>query len=458
MSWWNRLKGQASAQFLDVIQWLDDSNDTIVYRFPIHDQAITDQSKVVVREGQAAVFIAEGQMSDVFAPGTYTLNTPNTPIQSFFSTIAYSFNNPYKGDILFVSTRQFTDNGWGTQNPFMMRDPEFGPIRVRAFGTYAFRVTDPAAFIRQVVGTDGLFTTSEISGHIKKRVVSSLASSIGKSGIPVLDLVSNYEDLGRAVLEKINPEFDSNLGVSLTDLTIGNISLPKQVEEALDNRSKMGILGNLNAYTQLRTADAIEHAARNPGLAGAGVGMGVGMGVGHAVSSQMTGSAGHFNPQTGMQGPPPTSSAPPTLHYNGPSGAKQLSAAQIAGIVAADRHGDHKVWANGWPDWKSWRDVSEVASLVPPATSTTPPPTPAGPPPAPSEPSYHYHGVGGEGERPLSEVVAAVRAAPDGKHHVWQAGWDGWKPVSDVDAIVRALETGPPPPPAGDEGPPPPPA
>jgi membrane protease subunit (stomatin/prohibitin family) len=455
MSWWNRIKGQASAQFLDVIQWLDDSNDTLVYRFPIHDQAITDQSKVIVREGQAAVFISGGQMSDVFAPGTYTLDTPNTPITSFFKTIAYGMENPYKGDILFVSTRQFTDNGWGTQNPFMLRDPEFGPVRIRAFGSYAFRVTDPAKFVRQVVGTDGLFTTDEITGHLKKRLVSALSTAIGQSGVPVLDLVANYESMAEQVREQINPKFSEALGVSLTDLIIGNISLPKEVEEALDSRSKMGILGNINAYTQLKSADAIGVAAANPGMAGAAMGMGVGFGMGNAVAQQMGGSAGQFNPQTGMS---PAAAAPPpppvaaTLHYNGPSGQAELSADEILKRIAADRDGNHMVWAAGWSGWKAWTDVPELADKLPPA-----PPAAPGPPPAPSATVYHHHDGSTQTEVSLDELVALIRADPDGTHNLWADGWSGWKAAKDVPEVVSALQAGsPPPPPSG--GPPPPPA
>ncbi len=206
MGIWDRIVGGAKAQFLDVIQWLDDSNDTIVWRFPVHDQAITDKSKVIVREGQAGVFIAEGRMSDVFAPGTYTLDTPNTPILSFFQSIAYGLETPYKGDILFVSTRVFTNQGWGTQAPFMMRDAEFGPVRVRAFGSFAFRVVDPGKFIREIVGTDGRFTTDEISGQIKKQLVAAITTGIAASGTPLLDLVGIYTAIGEQGRKQIDPQ------------------------------------------------------------------------------------------------------------------------------------------------------------------------------------------------------------------------------------------------------------
>ncbi len=449
MGIWDRITGQASAQFLDVIQWLDDSNDTLVYRFPIYDQAITDQSKVIVREGQSAVFVAEGRLSDVFAPGTYSLDTPNSPVLSFFKSIAYGMQNPYKGDILYTSTRQFTDNGWGTQNPFMMRDAEFGMVRVRAFGTYSFRVIDPATFIRQVVGTDGLFTTDEITGQLKKKLVSSFATAVGQARIPVLDLVASYEALGEQVRAGIDPKFREDYGITLTDLTVGNISLPKEVEAALDTRSKMGILGDLNAYTKLKSADAIEAAARNTGMGGAGMGMGMGMGMGAAVAGQMTGGGGSgvFNPHQGMQSssgavPPPVPSSQ-RFHYNGSGGQAELSVDEIVARVVADRTGQHLLWAPGFPAWKPWSEVEAVSTKVPPAA--------AAPPPLPGASTFHYHGPDGASELSAADIAAAVGAAPDESHLVWKTGWSGWKPANEVDEIASLLD-GPPPVP---EGPPP---
>lgn len=384
MGFWDRIKGQAGAQFLDVIQWLEQDQDTIVWRFPIYDQAITDQSKVIVREGQVAVFVSEGRLSEVFAPGTYTLDTANQPITAFFKTIAYAMNNPYKGDILFVSTKQFTNNGWGTQNPFMMRDQEFGPVRVRAFGNYSFRVTDPAAFIRQIVGTDGLFTREEITGQLKVKVTTSFISAIGAAGIPVLDLAANYQSVGDKVRDAMNPPFVEQYGISLTDFTVANISVPEEVEKALDTRSKMGILGNLDAYTKLKAADAIGDAAKNQGIGGMGAGMGVGLGVGQVMAGAMAGAmgSGTFDPQTGMKPAAPAPAAAPTFHYAGPSGQSQASADEIAAKVAADRAARHLVWATGWAQWKSWDEVPEIAGRVPPPLDV-PPPVPSGPPPLP---------------------------------------------------------------------------
>jgi membrane protease subunit (stomatin/prohibitin family) len=451
MGLWDTLKQHAGAQFLDVIEWLDSTNDTIVYRFPIFNQAITDNSKLVVREGQAAVFVSEGKLSEVFGPGTYTLGTKNAPIMAFFQSIAYGLNNPYKGDVYFVSTRQFTDNRWGTSNPIMMRDAEFGPVRIRAFGIYTFRVTDPAVFIRQIVGTDGLFTTEEINGQLKRKLVSAFSDTVGKAKIPVLDLAASYMDLGDQLRDRMNPAFGEAYGITLTDFTIENISLPENVEKALDDRSKMGVIGNLGAYAQLQAAESIKVAAANPGLGGAGVGMGVGFGMGNVMGGVMAGAGagGQFNPHQGMQGgpapmPPPMPSAV-KYHYHGPSGQGELTRDELVARVAADRNGNHQLWQAGWPGWKSWRDVPEIVAALPPA-----------PPPPPGDAEFHYHGPAGQGTKRTSEIVALLRQDPNGAHSLWQNGWPGWKPAKDVPEIAVAMSASAPPPPPG--APPPPPA
>lgn len=370
MGLWDMLKQQASAQFLDLLEWLEDGGKTVVWRFPVFNQAITDRSRLVVREGQAAVFVSEGRLSDVFGPGSYTLDTKNTPIMSFFTTIAYQFQYPYKGDVYFVSTRQFLDNAWGTPNPILMRDPEFGPVRVRGFGNYAFRITDPAAFLRQVVGTDGLFTSDEITGQLKKKLVSVLADTLGESGVPLLDLASRYMDLGDTLRDRINPHFQSSYGVTLTDFAIQNLTLPEEVEKALDTRSKMGVLGNLDQYAKLQAAEALGTAAANPGLGGAGVGMGVGFGLGQQMAGMMASAAAAPGVVAPPAVPPPLPSA--SYHYAGPSGQVQAAADEVARRVGQDRSARHLVWMPGWSAWKPWSEVPEIAALVPPA----PPPLP----------------------------------------------------------------------------------
>lgn len=448
MNLWDTLKKHAGAQFLEVIDWMDSTKDTLVYRYPTFNQAITSQSKLVVREGQAVVFVSEGRLSEVFGPGTYNLDTKNAPIMRFFQSIVYKLEEPYKGDIYFVKTGQVLENGWGTATPVMLRDAEFGPVRIRAYGIFSYKITDPATFIRQIVGTDGLFTTDEINGQLKKKLVGSLAQVIGKSKIAVLDLASNYQDLGDQLRDQINPTFAESYGIALTDFTVQNISLPEEVEKALDTRTKMGVLGNLDAYTQLKAADAIEHAAKNPGMGGLAANMGVGFGLGNQVGAQLGRAqqfGGQFNPTQGMMGAPAAAPPPPPpmdlWHYNGPTGQAQLGTADVVARVAADPSGSHMVWKPGFAGWKTFREVPELAAALPPPPVAAPPP-----PPMPS--TYHYNGPGGQGQKTLDQVVAEVAANPAGPHHVWQAGWAGWKPAAEVPEIAARLgPPGPPPPP-----------
>lgn len=453
MALWDTLKTHAKAQFLDVIQWLDDSQDTLVYRFPIFNQAIQDGGKLVVRESQAAVFVSEGQLSQVFTPGTYELSTRTKAIWSFFESIKYALNYPYKGDIYFVSTRQFTDQKWGTPNPIMMRDKDFGAVRVRAFGSYAFRISDPAQFLREIVGTNGLFTTEEINGHVKRKLVSAFADTLGETKLPVLDLAAQYMDIGDALRQRMSPWFEQNFGLALTDFVVENVSLPPEVEKMLDKRTSMGIIGDMGAFTQFQAANAIESMASRPGASNPMMDAGMGMAMGGAMGAQMARGAGGgvFNPQTGFGGGAPAAAPPPPpptvakLHYHGPAGQGEYTAAEIAAIIAKDRAGTHNVWAAGWPGWRSWRDAPEVATLVPPEM-----------PPPPVATTFHYAGPAGQAELSLADVVARLQASPGGQHMVWKAGFDGWKNAAEVPEIAAALNANrPPPPPVGPPPPPP---
>lgn len=439
MSIWNFLKPHATAQFLDLIEWVDDSNDTLVWRFPVFNKAITDKSKLVVREGQAAVFVSEGQISEVFGPGTHNLDTKNIPILAFFQSIAYQFNYPYKGDIYFLSTRQFLDQTWGTTGPIMMRDPEFGAVRIRSHGVFGYQVTEASTFLRQIVGTDGLFTTDEINGQLKKKLVAALAETLGESDIAVLDLAAQYMNFGEVLIEKISPVFQKEYGLTLTDFTIGNITLPETVEEALDARTKMGVLGNLDAYTQMQVADSVSDAAKNPGIGGAGVGMGVGFGMGNQMSHMMASSqgAGTFDPHTGLK----SGDASQSYHYKGDGDQEELAAAEVASRIATDRGGKHLVWQPGWEEWKPWSEVPELAGLVPPEIEE--------PPPLPDAPGdeWHYSGPEGTDELTADEIRARVSAAPDAKHHVWKKGWEAWRAVSEVPELATDSDDEEPPPP-----------
>lgn len=381
MGLWDTVTNTIKAQFLDVLQWLDDSNNTLVWRYPIQGQAIQDGGKLVVREGQAAVFMAEGKLSDVFGPGTYELSTRTKAIWGFFESIKYGLNMPYKGDVYFVSTRQFTDQKWGTPNPIPMRDKDLGVVRIRAFGVFAYRVTDPAVFLREVVGTNGWYTTDEINGQLKRKLVSALADTIGESKIPVLDLVAQYMDLGDALRQRLTGWFQANYGITLTDFVVENISVPPEVEKMMDKRSSMALAGDMNQYTQFQTANAIEEAAKRPGGGGAFLDAGLGLAMGGAMGAQLNrsqASTGPFNPQVGFGGAPaaPPAAPPPlpvAFHYAGDDGTTVVLAAnEVALRVRANPNGRNLVWREGMANWTNAADVPDIAQHL----RATPPPLP----------------------------------------------------------------------------------
>src|SRR5579884_1527848 len=285
----DKLRGE----LIDIIEWTEPSqSDLLAYRFPRYDNEIKYGAKLTVREGQAAAFVNEGQLADVYSPGLYTLQTENMPILSTLKGWKYGFNSPFKAEVYFISTRRWTDQKWGTANPIMLRDPEFGPVRVRAFGTYAVQVTDPATFLRQLVATDPSFETYEITGQLRNTIVARFADAIGQAKIAVLDLAGNYDRISHIALEQIRPDLAA-MGLALSSFYIENISLPPEVEQMLDKRTQMSVLGDLNQYTKFQAANAISDAAKNPG----GVaGLGASMAAGVAVGQQMAGALGSTTP------------------------------------------------------------------------------------------------------------------------------------------------------------------
>ena len=282
MGIWDLVK----SELIDVIEWLDDSGDILVWRFPDEDHEIKMGAKLTVREGQAAVFINEGQLADVFTPGLYSLTTQNMPVMTTLRSWKYGFESPFKAEIYFVSTRNFIDLKWGTQNPIMMRDADLGVVRLRAFGTYSIRVKDPGAFIKQVVGTDGCYTTEEIEGQLRSMLVSAFSGMLGTAKIAALDLAANYRTMGDQAMTSMDPDFQT-YGISLTRFVIENISVPPEVEKMLDTRSQMGLVGDMGRFTQFQTAQAIPEAARSGG-AGGFTGMGVGIAMGQQMAGTMT--------------------------------------------------------------------------------------------------------------------------------------------------------------------------
>ncbi len=277
-----------SAQFIEVIEWLDDTGNTLVYRFPVRDQEIKNGAQLIVRESQSAVFVYEGQIADQFGPGRYTIDGGNTPILSKLGAWKYGFNSPFKSEVYFVSSKQFQDLKWGTPNPVMMRDPDFGMVRLRAFGIYSIRVADPQAFIKEITGTNARFVTEDIEGQLKRTLVSSFTDALGESKIAALDLASNYDELGKFMRGKMSDDFKA-WGLELTKFVIENISLPREVEAAMDKRTSMGVIGDAGRYTQFQAADAMRDAAQNPsGGAGTGAGLGAGFALGNAMAGAMS--------------------------------------------------------------------------------------------------------------------------------------------------------------------------
>lgn len=292
MGIFDKVKDAAMHQFIEVIEWLDATQDTMLYRFPVQGQEIKNGAQLIVRESQAAVFVSEGQIADVFAPGKYTIDGGNTPILTKLGAWKYGFDSPFKSEVYFVNTKQFTDMKWGTSNPIMLRDADFGIVRLRAFGAYSLRISDPSEFIKQIAGTNAQFQTEDIEGQLKRAIVTEFSDALGELKVPALDLAAQYKEMGGAIREKINEEFKT-WGLEVTKFFIENISVPPEVEAALDKRASMGALGDAQKYMQFQAADALRDAAQNEG---GGAGLGAGLGAGFAVGGQM---ANVFGQQAG---------------------------------------------------------------------------------------------------------------------------------------------------------------
>ncbi|MFN3148095.1 MAG: SPFH domain-containing protein [Paracoccaceae bacterium] len=364
-----------TGEFIDVIHWVDDTRDTMVWRFEREGHEIKYGAKLTVREGQAAVFVHEGQLADVFTPGLYMLETNNMPILTTLQHWDHGFKSPFKSEVYFVSTTRFTDLKWGTKNPIMLRDPEFGPTRIRAFGTYTIRVKDPARFLTEIVGTDGEFTSDEISYQIRNIIVQEFSRVIAGSNIPVLDMAANTADLGKLIVAEVAPVLDG-YGIAMPEFYIENISLPPAVEEALDKRTSMGLAGDLGKFTQYSAAEAMTAAAKSGAGAGA-MGAGMGMGMGMMMANQMAqpGPWGQApaQPAAGAVPPPP----PPVEHVwhvaengqtRGPFSKAAMGRMAQAGEITRDTH----VWTAGQDGWMKAEDVRELAQLF----TILPPPPP----------------------------------------------------------------------------------
>ena len=351
-------------EFIDIIEWVDSSNDTIVWKFPRFQNEIKMGAKLTVRESQIAVFMNEGKIADVFQPGMHTLETQNMPILSTLKGWKYGFNSPFKADVFYISTKQFIDQKWGTKNPITLSDPRFGFIELRSFGSFAFRVTDGGKFIKEIAGTNENFSTEEVAEQLRSMIVSKFSDALGEGNIPIEKLAGNTDELSKLGKEKLNEDF-LEYGLTITKFLVENISMPEELKKEIFNYSRLHAI-DMNKLAQFNTANAIGDAAKNQGLGGAGVGMGVGMGMGNMVSNMMN---NNMNTQNQNSMPPP----PPIVQFHvvvngaqaGPFTLQQLQV--MAGSGQLDK--TSLVWKAGMPGWLAAETQAELGSLfnnVPP--------------------------------------------------------------------------------------------
>jgi excisionase family DNA binding protein len=277
-------------ELIDVIEWTDDSRDTLSYRYPDEDKAIKNGAQLIVRESQTVQFMYLGQFGDTFSPGKYSLTTDNIPVLTKLKSWKYGFNSPFKADVYYVTTRLFTGNKWGTANPIMARDDDFGIVRLRAFGTFDFKIVDPKLFLKEVAGSDQHFRLDEFADTMRSRMVSVFSEALAESHVPVLDVATRYSELGAALLPIINPVVGSKYGLEITSFIVENVSVPPEVEAAIDKRSSMAAVGNLNDFVKYQMAKGMES-----GGAGAG-GTAAELAVGFGMAQQMM-QQGLMNPQ-----------------------------------------------------------------------------------------------------------------------------------------------------------------
>jgi excisionase family DNA binding protein len=323
-------------QFLEIIQWEDDSRDTISWRFPDNDKEIKRGAQLIVRESQIAQFIYLGQFGDTFGPGKHSLTTDNIPVLSTLKGWKYGFESPFKADIYYVNTRLFTGNKWGTANPIMMRDPDFGIVRARAYGTFDFKVVDPKLFLKEVAGTDHHFRLDEFADTMRSRVVSVFTDALATAKVPVLDVAARYSELGDALLPIINPQITAKYGLEIPSFIIENVSLPPEVEQAIDKRSSMAAVGNLNDYVKFQMAESLGKGGEAGSMAGTAAGLGAGLSMGQQMMAAMA-TAQTTPPAGGVPPPLPTAGSAPAAPASGlPELLNPADAAQALGVSESD--------------------------------------------------------------------------------------------------------------------------
>ena len=328
-----------SKQFIDIIEWTDDSRDTLSYRFPDEDREIKRNAQLIVRESQVAQFVYLGQFGDSYGPGKHTLSTDNIPILTDLKGWKYGFESPFKADVYYVLTRLFTGNKWGTANPVMMRDADFGIVRLRAFGTYDFRIVDVKKFLKEVAGTDDHFRLDEFNDTMRSRIVSVFTDALASSKIPALDVASRYGELGEALLPLINPAIGAKYGLEMTTFLVENVSVPPDVEEAIDKRSSMAAVGNLNDYVKFQMGQGMA-SGDGGGAGGIAAEMAVGMAMAQQMMNQSGGLMGQATPGIKAPAAPPTPAAAPELMT--PAQVAQALGVAESDVLASLESGDLK--------------------------------------------------------------------------------------------------------------------
>jgi excisionase family DNA binding protein len=312
-------------QVLEVIEWNDDSRDTLSYRFPDDDKAIKRGAQLIVRESQVAQFVYLGQFGDTFGPGKHTLNTDNIPILTKLASWKYGFESPFKADVYYVITRLFTGNKWGTQNPIMLRDEDLGVVRARAYGTFDFRISDPRLFLKEVAGTDHHFRLDEFAETMRSRIVSVFSECLAQARVPIFDVATRHSELGESLLPLINTMTTAKYGLEMTGFVVENVSVPPEVEQAIDKRSSMSAIGNLNDYVKFQMANSLTTPGANPGGVGGDLAVGIAM-------AQQLAQSGLLSPLTGSQPPAQKAAAAPAAPAGG-GGFDLLSPGDVANTL-----------------------------------------------------------------------------------------------------------------------------
>lgn len=337
-------------QLIEVIEWTDDSRDTLSYRWPDDDKEIKNGAQLIVRESQQVQFVAAGQYADLFGPGKHTLSTENVPVLSTILGWKYGFQSPFKCDVYYINTRLFTGNKWGTSNPVLMRDKDFGVVRIRAFGTYDFRIVQPALFLKEVAGTDQNFRIDEFADTMRSRIVSVFTEALAKAQVPVLDVAMRYGDLGQALVQIINPAMVEKYGIEVTSFVLENVSVPPEVEQAIDKRSSMGAIGNLNDYVKYQMGQAMASGGEGAAAATLPATMAMGFGMAQEMMRQMQQPSTAPGTQPGLGAParhdafsPAAAQAAQAAAQATPAGAAPAlqaytpeQAAQLLGVDVAD--------------------------------------------------------------------------------------------------------------------------